>query len=76
MALKFKELWVLQVAETVAHGVWQRVVRWETFVREAATEYATDSSANLPLFTQEEFEWLAGTPNTQYLMPNTQYPLK
>jgi four helix bundle protein len=162
MALKFEELRVLQIAEAVADGVWQRVVGWETFVRdtvgkqlakatdsiganiaeaygrfhygeklqflyyargslfetkcwlnrarernlmppaesqdfasrltdlarqlntfaanlkaqrqgsrsgsktlrETATEYSTDWSANLPLFTQEDYDWLASTPNT------------
>ena len=35
-------------------------------MREAATEYVTDwpSDAPMPLFTEEELEWLQTTPNT------------
>ncbi len=34
MALKFEELRVLQAAETVADGIWRKVVRWDPFNRE------------------------------------------
>ena len=34
MALKFEELRVLQAAEAVADGIWQQVVRWDSFSRD------------------------------------------
>jgi four helix bundle protein len=38
MALKFKELRVLQAAEAVADGVWRQVVQWDAFAREVVGE--------------------------------------
>jgi four helix bundle protein len=33
-AMKFEELRVLQVAEAIADGIWQEVVRWDLFARD------------------------------------------
>lgn len=33
-AMRFEELRVLQAAEAVADGIWQEVVRWDSFARE------------------------------------------
>jgi four helix bundle protein len=36
--MKFEELRVLQVAEAVADGIWQQVVRWDPFARDVVGE--------------------------------------
>ena len=34
MALQFEELRILKAAETVADGIWRKVVRWDRFARD------------------------------------------